>query len=58
MYGSPLINIKEKKTLYYLFLKYEDWKISVKSFDFLDVVSHILSQKHTYQNRRNYDYAT
>lgn len=55
-HGSPLINHKEKKTLYYLFLKYEDWKIQVKSFDFLDVVSHILSNKYTTQNRRQYDF--
>ena len=42
MYGSVTLSLKEKSTLYYLFLKYEEWKLNVRAFDFLDVVNHVL----------------
>ena len=40
--GSPTLTRKEKQTLFYLFLKYEEWKLNVRAFDFLDVVNHVL----------------
>ena len=40
--GSVALTRKEKSTLYYLFLKYEEWKLNVRAFDFLDVVNHII----------------
>mmetsp|Transcript_18088 Transcript_18088/g.22615 ORF Transcript_18088/g.22615 Transcript_18088/m.22615 type:complete len:153 (+) Transcript_18088:833-1291(+) len=43
-FGSHWLEKKEKNTLYYIFLQYEDWKLNVRAFDFLDVVSHVLLQ--------------
>lgn len=42
--GSPFLNHKEKSTIYFLFLQYEQWKLNVRAFDFLDVVNHIISE--------------
>lgn len=41
--GSHWLDRKELNTLYYIFLQYEEWKTNVRAFDFLDVVSHVLS---------------
>ena len=42
--GSRWLDVKELNTIYYIFLQYEEWKLNVRAFDFLDVVSHVLSQ--------------
>ena len=44
--GSPLLDKKEKKTIYYIFLQYEMWKAQTNSYDFLDVVNHVLGARH------------
>ena len=41
--GSETLSVKEKATLYYIFLKYEEWKLNIRAFDFLDVVNHVMS---------------
>ena len=43
-HGSALLSKKEKSTIYYIFLKYEEWKINTRAFDFLDVVNHVMTQ--------------
>jgi len=45
--GSAFLTKREKSTLYYLFLKYEEWKLNVKAFDFLDVVNHVVKESVT-----------
>ena len=42
-YGQKILSKREKSTIYYIFLKYEEWKSNVRAFDFLDVVNHIMS---------------
>jgi hypothetical protein len=42
-HGNPVLSKKEKSTIYYIFLKYEEWKLNVRAFDFLDVVNHVLT---------------
>jgi hypothetical protein len=42
-FGSELLSVTEKYTLYFIFLRYEQWKFSINAYDFLDVVNHILS---------------
>ena len=42
-HGNMVLSKKEKSTIYYIFLKYEEWKLNVRAFDFLDVVIHVLS---------------
>lgn len=44
-YGNKVLSRKEKSTIYYIFLKYEEWKLNVRAFDFLDVVNHIVQEK-------------
>ena len=41
-YGNKALSSKEKSTIYYIFLKYEEWKGQVRAFDFLDVVNHVI----------------
>ena len=48
--GSPLLTKQEKKTVYYIFLQYESWKAQTNSYDFLDVVNHVLSCKNSLKN--------
>ena len=43
-WGSKWLSEKEKNTIYYIFLQYEQWKLNLHAFDFLDVVSHVLKQ--------------
>ena len=40
--GSSLLTPKERKTIYYIYLQYEMWKVHTDSYDFLDVVNHVL----------------
>ena len=47
-HGSPLLSKTEKRTLYFVFLKYEHWKFQIGAFDFLDVVNHILIANSNY----------
>ena len=46
--NKSLLSNKEKSTLYYIFLQYEQWKLNVRAFDFLDVVNHVLVQNFLY----------
>ena len=43
-HGKSVLSKKEKSTIFYIFLKYEEWKLNVRAFDFLDVVNHILKE--------------
>ena len=52
--GSKTLTRKEKSTLYFVYLKYEEWKLNVRAFDFLDVVNHVMSQT-LYQERSKRD---
>ena len=40
--GSEFLTQQEKGTVYYIFLHYENWKLNVRAFDFLDVVNHVI----------------
>ena len=40
--GSVFLTRSEKYTVYYLYLQYENWKLNVRAFDFLDVVNHVM----------------
>ena len=51
--GSPLLTKQEKKTVYYIFLQYESWKAQTNSYDFLDVVNHVLSCSNSLKNMLN-----
>lgn len=45
--GSKILTGQQKRTVYYMFLKYESWKNSIGAFDFLDVINHIFETHHT-----------
>ena len=51
-HGKAILSHKEKSTIYYIFLRYEQWKINVRSFDFLDVVNHV----NKVTNDRNFNF--
>ena len=42
-HANNVLSKKEKCTIYYIFLKYEEWKMNIRAFDFLDVVNHVLA---------------
>jgi hypothetical protein len=42
-HANSVLSKKEKCTIYYIFLKYEEWKMNMRAFDFLDVVNHVLA---------------
>lgn len=57
-HGSQLITQKERQTLYYIFLKYEEWKVSSRAFDFLDVVNHVLHHGGESYYSSSFDYSS
>ena len=54
---SDVLTKKEKSTIYYIFLKYEEWKLNSRAFDFLDVVNHVMIHtSHSYSNTYSDNY--
>jgi len=54
--GSVWLSKKEKNTLYYVFLQYEEWKMKARLFDFLDVVNHVAGQMELNKQNGYYNY--
>ena len=54
--GSILLDRKEKKTVYYIFLQYEIWKYRTNSYDFLDVVNHVLASGYRGSSINKFEY--